>query len=107
MLTRQTAFSSDMSRFRPVNIMEKKTLFGIFRSDNLRQKHWTVASISPIPPAQCCFAGSKKIQKESRHHCSNIELGEAGEGFLLMVSRDFRPAPSCVFRTYTSKPTLE
>ena len=51
--------------------------------------HWTVASFSPIPPAQCCFAGSKKYRKKSRHHCSNIERGEAGEGFLVRVARDF------------------
>ena len=48
-----------------------------------------MASFSPIPPAQCCFAGSKKYRKKSRHHCSNIERGETGEGFLLRVARDF------------------
>ena len=60
-----------------------------FATNNLRQSHWTVACFSPIPPAQCCFAGSKKYRKKSRHHCSNIERGEAGEGFLLRVARDF------------------
>ena len=49
----------------------------------------SVASFSPVPPAQCCFAGSKKYRKKSRHHCSNIERGEAGEGFCLRVARDF------------------
>ena len=44
---------------------------------------------SPIPPVQCCFADSKKYRKKSRHHWSNIERGEAGEGFLLRVARDF------------------
>ena len=39
-----------------------------------------MASFSPIPPAQCCFAGSKKYRKKSRHHCSNIERGESGGG---------------------------
>ena len=29
-----------------------------------RQKRWIVASFSPIFPAQCCFAGSKKILKK-------------------------------------------
>ena len=48
-----------------------------------------MASFTPIPPAQCCFAGSKKYRKKSRHHCSNIERGEAGEGFRLRVARDF------------------
>ena len=48
-----------------------------------------MASFSPIPPAQLCCAGSKKYRKKSRHHCRNIERGEAGEGFLLRVARDF------------------
>ena len=39
-----------------------------------------MASFSPIPPAQCCFAGSKNYRKKSQHHCSNIERGEAGGG---------------------------
>ena len=37
-----------------------------------------MASFSPIPPSQCCFAGSKKYRKKSRHHCSNIERGSGG-----------------------------
>ena len=41
------------------------------------------------PPAQCCFVGSKRTPKKSPHHCRNIERGEAGEGFLLRVARDF------------------
>ena len=41
-----------------------------------------MASFSPIPPAQCCFAGSKKYRKKSRHHCSNIERGEPGRAFV-------------------------
>ena len=43
----------------------------------------------PLPPAQCFFAGSKKYRKKSRHHCSNIERGQAGEGFRRRVARDF------------------
>ena len=31
----------------------------------------------------------KNIERKSRHQCSNIERGEAGEGFLLRVARDF------------------
>ena len=43
----------------------------------------------PYPLPNICFAGSKKYRKKSRHHCSNIERGEAGEGFCLRVARDF------------------
>ena len=37
-----------------------------------------MASFSPISPAQCCFASSKKYWKKSRHHCRDTETGEAG-----------------------------
>ena len=84
------------SSFFPLSQDSQSSFFSVFpppfpplMTYNLRQQHTTVASFSPIPPAQCCFAGSKKYRKKSRHHCSNIERMEAGEGFLLRMSRDF------------------
>ena len=63
---------------------------GICQQKLLQSQTITLDSgFSPIPPAQCCFAGSKKYRKKSRHNCSNIERGEAGEGFRLRVARDF------------------
>ena len=43
----------------------------------------------PHTPCPMLFCRFKKYRKKSRHHCSNIERGEAGEGFLLRVARDF------------------
>ena len=43
----------------------------------------------PYPLPNVVSQVSKKYRKKSRHHCSNIERGEAGEGFLLRVSRYF------------------
>ena len=43
----------------------------------------------PYPLPNAVLQIAKKNRKKSRHHCSNIERGEAGEGFLLRVARDF------------------
>ena len=43
----------------------------------------------PYPLPNVVLQVQKKYPKKSRHHCSNIERGEAGKGFLLRVARDF------------------
>ena len=43
----------------------------------------------PYPLPNVVLQVQKKYRKKSRRHCSNIERGEAGEGFLLRVARDF------------------
>ena len=43
----------------------------------------------PHTPCPMLFCRFKKYRKKSRRHCSNIERGEAGEGFRLRVARDF------------------
>ena len=43
----------------------------------------------PYPLPNVVLQVQKKYRKKSRHHCGNIERGEAGEGFLLRVARDF------------------
>ena len=43
----------------------------------------------PYPLPNVVLQVQKKYPKKGRHHCSNIERGEAGEGFRLRVARDF------------------
>ena len=43
----------------------------------------------PYPLPNVVLQVQKKYRKKSRLHCSNIERGEAGEGFRLRVARDF------------------
>ena len=43
----------------------------------------------PYPLPNVVLQVQKKNRKKSRHHCSNIERGEAGQGFRLRVARDF------------------
>ena len=43
----------------------------------------------PYPLPNVVLQVQKKYRKKRRHHCSNIERGEAGEGFCLRVARDF------------------
>ena len=58
---------------------------------NLQSQTITLDSgfLFPHTPCPMLFCRFKKYRKKSRHHCSNIERGEAGEGFLLRVARDF------------------
>ena len=44
---------------------------------------------SHISPAQRYLHVQKKNRKKSRHHCSNIERGKVGEGFLLRCPEPF------------------
>ena len=50
-------------------------------SYNLRQKHWTAASFSPIPPAQCCFAGSIKTKRKVDIIVATLNEGTRGRAF--------------------------
>ena len=43
----------------------------------------------PYPLPNVVLQVQKKNRKKSRHHCSNNERGEAGQGFRLRVARDF------------------
>ena len=50
-------------------------------SYNLRQKHWTAASFSPIPPSQCCFAGSIKTKRKVDIIVATLNEGTRGRAF--------------------------
>ena len=66
--------------------VKRHCIFYITLSDN------NIGQWLPFPPyplPNVVLQVQKKNRKKSRHHCSNIERGEAGEVFLLRVARDF------------------
>ena len=48
-----------------------------------------MVSFSPILPAHSCFAGLKIYMKKTEVAVTTLKREEAGEVFLLRVSRDF------------------
>ena len=45
---------------------------------NLRQKHWTVASFSPIPPVQYFFADSKNTERKVNINIAALKTEKRG-----------------------------
>ena len=69
----------------PPETKSNQSLFVATISDN------NIGQWLPFPPYPLpnVVLQVQKNRKKSRHHCSNIERGEAGEGFRLRVARDF------------------